>query len=196
MLRKNLPNLLTITNLTFGMLSILVVASADHTNLVNHGNDVNLIYYSCLFVMIAALTDRFDGKLARHLGVASELGKQLDSLSDLVSFGVAPALIAWKLGHISAFLLLPLGEPLAYLIAVIFPVAGAIRLAKYNLQSDPAVFRGIPITLAGSILTLLNLFNTFMFLKDRFTLVNLIGSMVMMVVLSLLMVSKIPIRKI
>lgn len=196
MLRKMLPNIMTLANLSFGVLAILVAASTDKINLLRRGDDINLIYYSCLFVMIAAISDRFDGKLARHLGVASELGKQLDSLCDLISFGVAPAVIAWKLNFAFASVLIPYGQLLGYLIALIFPIAGAIRLARYNLQDDTTFFQGIPITLAGSILTLLNLFNTFMFLKNKFNRINILSCMILMVLLSGLMVSRISIKKI
>lgn len=196
MLRKMLPNMLTLANLSFGVLAILVAASTDKINLLRRGDDINLIYYSCLFVMIAAISDRFDGKLARHLGVASDLGKELDSLCDLISFGVAPAVIAWKLNFAFASVLIPFGQLLGYLVALIFPIAGAIRLARYNLQDDTTFFQGIPITLAGSILTLLNLFNTFMFLKNKFNRINVLSCMILMVVLSALMVSRISIKKV
>ncbi len=196
MLRKHLPNILTLTNLAFGVLAILVAASTDKANMLHHGEDINLIYFSCLFVMMAALSDRFDGKLARHLGATSELGKQLDSLCDLISFGVAPAVIAWKLNFAFAQMLIPFGRLLGYLIALIFPIAGAVRLARFNLQEDSSEFHGIPITLAGSILTLLNLFNTFMFLKGKFNSISILSCMILMLVLSVLMVSKISIKKI
>ncbi len=196
MLRKILPNILTLANLAFGVLAILVASSTDKINILNRGDDINLIYFSCLFVMVAALSDRFDGKLARHLGVASELGKQLDSLCDLISFGVAPAVIAWKLHFAFASTLLPMGRLFGYLIALAFPIAGAIRLARFNLQDDSTYFQCIPITLAGSLLTLLNLFNTFMFLKGRFTRINVLVCMFMMVILSGLMVSRISIKKV
>jgi len=196
MLRKNLPNIMTLTNLAFGVLAILVASSTDKISLSPRGEDINLIYFSCLFVIAAALTDRFDGKLARKLGVTSELGKQLDSLCDLISFGVAPAVIAWKLHFAYASTMIPYGHLLGYIIALAFPIAGAIRLARFNLQEETDSFYGIPITLAGSVLTLLNLFDTFMFLKYRFTIVNIISCMVLMVLLTILMVSKIPLKKI
>lgn len=196
MFRKNLPNILTLTNLSFGVLAILFAASTDKLNLLSRGEDISLIYYSCLCVMIAAISDRFDGKLARHLDATSEMGKQLDSLCDLISFGVAPAVIAWKLNFAFAVSLLPFGQILGYLVALVFPISGAIRLARYNLQDDTTHFQGIPITLAGSVLTLLNFLNTFLFLKNRFNRTNIVICMILMLVLSFLMVSKISIKKI
>ena len=196
MFRKNLPNLLTLANLSLGVLAILVTASTDKISLNRPGDDISLIYYSCLFVMAAAVFDRFDGKLARRLDATSALGKQLDSLCDLISFGVAPAVIAWKLHFSHASLFFPFGQLIGYALALAFPIAGAIRLARFNLQEECDCFYGIPITLAGSILTLVNLFNTFMFLKYRFGMINVIGCMVLMAALTVLMVSRIQFKKI
>jgi CDP-diacylglycerol--serine O-phosphatidyltransferase len=196
MIRKNLPNLLTLANLSFGVLAILVTSSTDKISLNKPGDDISLIYFSCLFVMAAAVFDRFDGKLARKLDATSDLGKQLDSLCDLISFGVAPAVIAWKLHFSHASLFFPAGWLIGYLLALAFPIAGAIRLARFNLQEDQDCFYGIPITLAGSVLTLVNLVNTFMFLKMRFSMVNVIVCMVLMALLSILMVSRLQLRKI
>jgi CDP-diacylglycerol---serine O-phosphatidyltransferase len=194
MLRRHLPNILTLINLSFGVLAILAASAADRTSMSGGNSDISLIYVSCLFVILAALFDRFDGRLARRLGVASELGKQLDSLCDLISFGVAPAVIAWKLSF--AFLPILISQLPGYLIALVFPIAGAFRLARFNLQDDCGHFQGIPITLAGFILTLLNLFNAFMFGQGRFNWINILGSMILMVILSVLMISKIRIRKV
>lgn len=196
MIRKNIPNIITLTNLSFGVLAILIAASTDKISLVRRGDDINLIYYSCLFVMAAAVLDRFDGKLARKLNVASDLGKQLDSLCDLISFGVAPAVIAWKLHFAFTESLFPGGVFIGYLIALLFPIAGAVRLARFNIQEDTTFFQGIPITLAGSLLTLLNLLNTFLFLRGSFTLVNIVICMALMLLLSYLMVSKITVSKV
>ena len=196
MIRKNLPNLLTLANLALGVLAILVTASTDKISLQRPGDDISLIYFSCLFVMAAAVFDRFDGKLARRLDATSDMGKQLDSLCDLISFGVAPAVIAWKLHFAYASQFFPFGRLIGYALALAFPIAGAIRLARFNLQEECDCFYGIPITLAGSLLTLLNLFNTFMFLKYRFTHLNVIGCMVLMTILTVLMVSKMQLKKI
>lgn len=196
MIRKNLPNFITLTNLSFGVLAILIASSTDKISLVRRGDDINLIYYSCLFVMAAAILDRFDGKLARKLNVTSDLGKQLDSLCDLISFGVAPAVIAWKLHFSFAQSLMPGGVVIGYLIALIFPISGALRLARFNIQEDTTYFQGIPITLAGSLLTLLNMLNTFLFLRGTFNQINIIICMALMLLLSYLMVSKLTMTKV
>ncbi len=92
--------------------------------------------------------DRYDGQLARFLQVSSDLGKELDSLADLVSFGVAPSLLIFNL-----YDFISLGY-LGYICFLIFPVAGAYRLARYNNSKFNNVYTGIPITLAGMLVAL------------------------------------------
>ncbi|MBP8990221.1 MAG: CDP-alcohol phosphatidyltransferase family protein [Clostridia bacterium] len=196
MLRKHLPNLMTLTNLALGVLAILLAASADRILLQKPGKDISLIYLSCLLIMAAAIFDRFDGKLARKLNVVSELGKQLDSLSDLISFGVAPAIIAWKLHFSQTSLFFPVGRVIGFILALSFTIAGAIRLAHYNLQEEPDYYYGIPITLAGSVLTLMNLLHTYLIVKFHFRSVHVISCMILMAALTILMISKIHLKKI
>lgn len=181
-IKGTLPNILTLINLSLGVTAILLA--------MNDETGVNWLIPASLLIMVAALTDRFDGKIARILDVSSEFGKELDSLSDLISFGVAPVIIAWKISfslHFGIF---------GYLIAVIFPIAGAFRLARYNITTFDNVFRGMPITMAGAFLTIDNLYNCFVILKGRLYLVHSIITAVLIVLLSLLMVSKIRIKKI
>ena len=85
--KGTLPNILTLLNLSLGVIAILLAVIAEKDN-------YNQLFQASMLVIIAALTDRFDGKVARMLDVTSELGKELDSLSDLISFGVAPIIIA------------------------------------------------------------------------------------------------------
>lgn len=98
--------------------------------------------WSILFMGIAALADFADGFCARLLGAYSELGKQLDSLSDNVSFGVAPALLMFNL------LTLTYPDSPAWLpwCALIIPVGGVLRLARFNIDSrQTSEFIGMPI---------------------------------------------------
>jgi len=82
MYMRNIPNLLTFANLSFGVLSIIELF---HQNYL----------VSAMFIIIAAIIDRYDGRIARRLDVCSEFGKELDSLADLVSFALAPALLIY-----------------------------------------------------------------------------------------------------
>ena len=181
--KGTLPNILTLTNLSLGVIAILLAVNADRDN-------YNQLFQASMLVIIAALTDRFDGKVARMLDVTSELGKELDSLSDLISFGVAPIIIAWKINDYSYLGII------GYIIAVLFPVAGAYRLARYNISVFDNVFRGIPITIAGAFVSIINLYTCFSMQRNNYSQINsniLIG---MVVVLSFLMVSKIKFKKI
>ena len=196
MFRKNIPNIITLMNLSFGVLAIMIASSTDKIHLHQRGEDINLIYFSCLFAIAAALFDRFDGQLARKLNATSEIGKQLDSLCDLISFGVAPAVIAWKLHFASIVLIMPGGRLIGYFLALLFPISGAIRLARFNIQDDSHIYFGIPITLAGSSLALLNLLTTYLFLRGRFTRANVSACIVLMPLLSVLMISRFQVAKV
>ncbi len=138
-MKTHLPNVLTFGNLTLGILAILSIFSGDYT-------------LSSILIILAAFMDRFDGQLARRLDVESEIGKQLDSLSDLISFGVAPAVLIWSYSLESFGII-------GVVLIVLFAVAGAYRLAKFNVTSFAGVFTGIPITLAGGIVALLTLYS-------------------------------------
>ena len=174
-IKHSLPNVLTFINLSLGIIALLLAFQGEPIQ-------------ASLLVMVAALTDRFDGKVARMLDCTSELGKELDSLSDLVSFGVAPIVICWNISFMT------LG-PVGFLLAVIFPIAGAFRLARYNVTTFNNVFSGVPITIAGAFLSIANLYNSFAILGKNYTILNTIIVAILVVLLSYLMVSKIQIKK-
>lgn len=140
MLKKYIPNILTFLNLSFGILSIIEVINNNY-------------FAAALFIVGAALIDRYDGRIARVLNVSSEIGKELDSLADLVSFGVAPGLlILFKYG-LNNYLI-------GICIILFYIICGCYRLAKYNISIFEGVFSGIPITICGSALAVLSLINT------------------------------------
>lgn len=183
-IKGSLPNILTLINLSLGVLAILL---AVNDTAAAEGN-VDLLIPASLLVIVAALTDRFDGQVARKLNVTSELGKELDSLSDLISFGVAPIIIAWKLCFIH------FGIP-GYLITLVFPMAGAYRLARYNITKFDNIYCGIPITVAGAFLTIVSLYNAFSVMNDRFTVYHTYLTALLILLLSFLMVSKVRFKK-
>lgn len=129
-MKKHIPNALTSFNLLFGCLSII-------SSLVE--NDLEKAAY---FIGAAAILDFFDGFVARALKVGSEMGKQLDSLADCVSFGVAPGFIFYKITNIPIdFNHFDIHSYISFLI----PIFSAIRLAKFNIdtrQTDS--FIGVP----------------------------------------------------
>lgn len=174
-IRRSLPNLLTFINLSLGVIALLFAIKND-------------LIQASLLVMIAALTDRFDGKVARMLDSTSELGKELDSLSDLVSFGVAPVIISFKISFLHFGLI-------GYFLAVLFTVAGAYRLARYNVTTFNNVFSGVPITVAGAFLSIINLYNCYSREHSKYSYTNTAITAVIIVLLSYLMISKIQIKK-
>lgn len=185
-LKGNLPNALTLTNLSLGVMAILF--AVNDTGGAESGN-VGLLIPASLLVIIAALTDRFDGKVARMFNATSELGKELDSLSDLISFGVAPIIIAWKICFTQFGII-------GYIVTLIFPMAGAYRLARYNITKFNNVYSGIPITIAGAFLTVVSLYNAFSIMRGSFTQMHTYVTAVLILLLSYLMVSKISFKKI
>ncbi len=104
---------------------------------------------SISLILIAMVLDGVDGKLALKLKVSSEMGKQLDSLSDLVSFGAAPAVLFYAM-------YLNQAGVVGLVITLLFPLAGAYRLARFNIMpGDSSGFKGLPITIAGGTLAAL-----------------------------------------
>jgi CDP-diacylglycerol--serine O-phosphatidyltransferase len=134
-INKKVPNILTGANLAIGMLSIVYAIQGRYV-------------LGAVLILLAALLDRFDGKVARKIGASSEFGKELDSLADLVSFGVAPAIIIYL------FKLDSLGAA-GIAIMIIFALIGALRLARFNILNISGHFLGMPITIAGSFVALL-----------------------------------------
>jgi CDP-diacylglycerol--serine O-phosphatidyltransferase len=144
MVKQNLPNIVTLANLCCGCLGILFVFSGDSEN-------------AAYFILLAAVFDLFDGMLARALHVHSEIGKDLDSLADLVSFGVLPGFLAFSL-IISSFYESDFGveqaksifQTYAPYLFLLMPVLSAVRLARFNNdihQKDS--FIGLPVPANG-----------------------------------------------
>jgi CDP-diacylglycerol---serine O-phosphatidyltransferase len=110
---------------------------------------------AAILILIGMMLDSMDGRIARMLNVESDLGKELDSLADIVTFGVAPAMMAYY-SYFSTFGVAGMA------IAGLFPLFGAYRLARFNInavKSSLNYFTGVPITAAGGLLTLLTLFH-------------------------------------
>lgn len=162
---KQIPNLFTLLNLLFGCLAIVCIMQTGLTISVDSYGD-NLvvipekIYIASIFIGAAAVIDFLDGFVARLLKASSELGKQLDSLADVVSFGVAPGLIVYQFLRLSyAQQTDGLDINLLWLIpAFIIPCAGAYRLARFNIDTTQSHgFKGVPIPAAGLLIASLPL---------------------------------------
>ncbi|CAM3943286.1 CDP-diacylglycerol--serine O-phosphatidyltransferase [Lederbergia lenta] len=131
-------NVLTLANLGLGSFAIIAGINGQ-------------LHLSVVFIFISALADRFDGMVARKLQIESDLGKQLDSMSDIISFGVAPALLLYQ-GALHLF-----GFPGVF-FTIFYMACGAFRLARFNVTENNGYFTGLPITASGCLLTLSYLF--------------------------------------
>jgi len=127
-LRLYIPNTITLTNLAIGCLATMEAWNGRFA-------------LAAFFILISAVLDFFDGFAARMLKAYSEIGKQLDSLADLVSFGVAPAAIAAGLLKSAG-----LNGYVIYLIPLLLPVFSAVRLARFNTETNTGThFIGMPV---------------------------------------------------
>jgi CDP-diacylglycerol--serine O-phosphatidyltransferase len=165
-IKGQIANALTILNLGLGAFAIMFILQ----------NELRL---GLLFITIAALTDRLDGAAARRFNSTSDFGKQLDSLSDIISFGVAPAFLLYQA------ILFTFGLHGMFL-TIFFIACGAIRLARFNIIESTGFFVGLPITAAGCVLTFHLLLVPFI-AAPYFMFVTLI--------LGILMISSFRIRK-
>lgn len=202
---KHLPNICTLANLFFGCIAIAFILNAP-SFLTAIGEDyqpvlgLEQMYWGSIFIALAALMDVIDGFAARSLNVSSLIGRDLDSLADVVSFGVAPSMILFKLLWF-AYMSEPgaLDAPLlattpAFLIACF----GALRLARFNQTSAQQrdYFAGMPIPATGLIIASLPLiswypsgYNFNAIMTNKWFLYGLI------IALCLIMVSKIKFLK-
>ncbi|XZF13340.1 CDP-alcohol phosphatidyltransferase family protein [Chitinophagaceae bacterium MMS25-I14] len=155
---KHLPNLLTLANLLCGCIAITFILNAQPfwADFQNGSYwpvfGTEQMYLGSLFIGIAAICDVLDGFTARALQLFSPLGKDLDSLADLVSFGVAPSMILFKMLWVAnmsqgrAMDVNMLAMAPAFLIACF----GALRLARFNISvPQKGGFTGMPIPAAG-----------------------------------------------
>ena len=176
-LRSLLPNLITLSGLSFGLSSMRFAIEGEF----------NLAIICILF---AAVCDAFDGMLARHLESESDLGFQLDSLSDFLSFGIAPGLLMYMAifdqNSIGAF------------AALVFIVFSCLRLALFNVLHEKSktneaqrldFFTGIP-TPAGAILIMLPLTHVYIGYDWAYENLNFVAGYIILI--SGLLVSKIP----
>ena len=158
---KQIPNLFTLINLFLGCIAIVFALQTESISiyvgedLSTHYNIPEKLSIAACFIFAAAVIDFLDGFVARLMNATSEMGKQLDSLSDVVSFGVAPSVILYQLLRIS-FIKEENGleTSITWLLpAFIVACAGAYRLARFNIDSSQSYgFKGVPIPAAGLLI--------------------------------------------
>lgn len=135
-----LPNLFTTAAMFCGFYAILCATSERYS-------------MSAVLIFVAMVFDGMDGRVARWTNTTSDFGVQYDSLSDLTSFGIAPALLMylWGLHHLNGYDWVPVR--LTWLASFLFAACAALRLARFNVQSvsiDKAFFRGLPSPAAAA----------------------------------------------
>jgi len=164
-----LPNLLTSASIFSGVFSIIMATQHHFVN-------------AAWLILLALLFDGLDGRVARLTNSCSKFGVEFDSLADIVSFGVAPAILLYL------FVGIDYGR-FGVVVAALYVIFGAIRLARFNIMSassEPSVFIGVPIPTAAVFIALLIL------LFDKYSeLNNGVALMIFSIVVSLLMVSNI-----
>lgn len=176
-IRKHIPNTITCLSLVSGCIASVMALQGQ-------------LWWAAVWIIIAAVFDFMDGFAARLLKAYSPMGKELDSLSDMVSFGVAPGMIVfWMLGQASQ----PLGEIGHYIpyLAFVIPAFSGLRLAKFNIdERQTTSFIGMPVPAhalfwasAGYSLAPLSQANPVAFI---------VVTVVVAVLMSLLLVSEIP----
>lgn len=131
MYRTLIPNMLTSANLVFGMCSILATFRGS-------------LMWGAIFILLALAADGLDGRAARFFGVSSEMGKEMDSLCDLVSFGAAPGVLAYVFA-LHAF------SVFGGAVAICFALCGMWRLARFNVNVSVihGYFMGLAIPAGG-----------------------------------------------
>jgi len=162
---KNIPNLFTLLNLFFGCLAVILILQNGITVLPNSDGSQYIgmpekTELASLFIGLAALVDFLDGLVARLFKATSPMGKELDSLADVVSFGVAPGMILYQLLRMSfASQADGLDVSVGWLLpAMLIPCAAAYRLARFNIDdSQQYGFKGVPTPAAGLLIASLPL---------------------------------------
>jgi CDP-diacylglycerol--serine O-phosphatidyltransferase len=166
---KHIPNFITLSNLFLGCLAIVFILQngwmwiEDPNELVGYRAELQVeqLYLASLMIGLAAVVDFFDGFVARWLGASGEMGKQLDSLADVVSFGVAPSMIIYQFLRLSlAGEEDGLSASFLWLLPAFLPALGAAwRLARFNIdEATPShYFRGTPVPSVGIALASLPL---------------------------------------
>ncbi len=197
---KQIPNILTISNLFCGTLAIIFILHAPEYIAEFNGTEYTVtnpepVYWASALVVLAGVIDFFDGFAARLLKVSSPLGKELDSLADVVSFGVVPGMILFRLLR-SAYLQTPDVFDVSYFNlapAMLVPCFAAYRLAVFNLDTRQSEhFIGVPTPAVGflvasfPLIMLYNPYNLAHLLQNVWILYGIIA------VLCYLMVSQHP----
>ena len=158
---------MTAGNLICGFLAVLRILQGT-IDRAGNGDDWIQIYESSLFFILAAcIFDMLDGQVARHSGGESAFGREFDSLADIVSFGVAPALLVFEI------VLHEIPSRLGWLLAAFYLMCGALRLARFNVHANipgsggSKEFTGFPIPAAAGLVSSITLLMLYYYKTER-----------------------------
>jgi CDP-diacylglycerol--serine O-phosphatidyltransferase len=152
-----LPNVMTGANLFCGFVALTKIVQWDYEKAGNY-TDIKL---ALLFILLACIFDLLDGRVARMGGAESPFGREFDSLADIISFGVAPAFLVYRIVLREVF---EKHQEFGWFIASIYLLCGAFRLARFNCLAAMAgtgggkEFLGFPIPAAAGLVSSLTLF--------------------------------------
>ena len=165
------PNLMTAGNLICGFLAVLRIlqGTIERSNFPDNIDGWIQIYESSLyFILAACVFDLLDGRLARMANAESAFGREFDSLADIVSFGVAPALLVFEI------VLNDLPDRTGWLLAAFYLLCGALRLARFNVHASlppeagaSKEFTGFPIPAAAGLVSSITLLMLYYYETDR-----------------------------
>ena len=187
-----LPNLMTAGNLVCGFVAIVSIIKAISLGGVGELEKANPYFVQAIwFILAGCLFDVLDGRLARLGGQESPFGQEFDSIADIVSFGVAPALL------VMSVILNEFSDRFSILVASVYLVCGGMRLARFNCiamhgSSTSTHFKGFPIPAAAGLISSLTLFVLWMAEGERDLSRWRALFLVLMLFLSYLMISSIP----
>ena len=186
-----LPNLMTAGNLVCGFLAIMTIIDAISKGGVDSLDESRELFERAIwFILAGCLFDVLDGRLARLGGQDSPFGKEFDSIADIVSFGVAPALL------VQSVIMNEFSGSFPIIVASIYLVCGGMRLARFNCiatygQESSGHFKGFPIPAAAGLISALTLFVLWVSETEKDLNRLKIVFLVLMLFLSYLMVSSI-----
>lgn len=149
---KQIPNLFTLLNLVFGCIAIIYIFKNDGFLFTDKPGSFSLgLMIGGVYIFLAAVVDFLDGFVARLFNATSEMGAQLDSLADAVTFGVAPGMIMYRLLELALTKAGMDVNNMWYLLpALLIPCCAVWRLAKFNLDKEQTYyFKGVPSPAAG-----------------------------------------------
>lgn len=181
---KAIPNVCSMANLFFGLLAILMT--------VFHKTE-EAIHLACFFLLVGAFLDSIDGLLARYLDATSQIGKELDSFADIITFGIAPIIVFTSLHSIGHNHYIHVTE---LFVAAFYVICAVYRLARYNVSEYKPYFEGLPTTAAGIIMSFYIILSNECLEVWEGDIYYTFFSYAMVIALGVLMVSKIRVNRI